>query len=71
VYREKKGIPSNWAKLHTFNLLETEDKKRSIIMNLDLPQKQQSDMLGYPLVDKENEPLHFKSITRHATTKVS
>ncbi len=40
-------------------------------MNLYMPQKQQSDMLGYPLVDKENEPPHFESITRHMTTKVN
>jgi hypothetical protein len=52
-------------------LLDPKDKRRSIVTNLDMPQKQQSEMLGYPLIDKENEPPHFESITRHMTTKVN
>jgi hypothetical protein len=50
--------------------LETKDKRKSIVVNLDMPQKQQCDMLGYPLANKENEPPHFESMTRHMTTKV-
>jgi hypothetical protein len=51
--------------------LNPKDKRRSIVTNLNMTPKQQSEMLGYPLANKENEPPHFESITRHMTTKVN